>query len=144
MATREANFTWSATLPESNELSAGTFWPEDFDGPVQISMEEGAARNLGIEVGDEIGLTIAGESVTASVTSLRYVAWDSFQPNFYLMLSPGFVEQLPQTYLSSVHVPDARRDVMNTLEEMNEIEAANEKYDVGHDSEGDKENPAQN
>ena len=47
------------------------------------------------------------------ITSLRSIEWDSMRPNFYLTLSPGEVEQLPQTIIAAVFVPPDRRLVLN-------------------------------
>jgi putative ABC transport system permease protein len=46
---------------------------------------------------------------------LRYVAWDSLKPNFFLVFSPGDVSNLPQTYLSSLNIPDDKGDVLKKL-----------------------------
>lgn len=109
---REANITWSATIPDSNTVSAGAYWPADYAGPPQISIEEGLARDMGIRLGDHMGLNVGGEDFEATVTSLRAVQWDSFRPNFYLVISPGQVEDLPQTWLASIYVP---RDQLGML-----------------------------
>lgn len=112
---REANLTWTAALPESNQLRAGQWWGEDYDGPLQISLDEGVARDIGVAVGDEIAFNVGGEDFTAELTSLRFIHWDSFAPNFFFVLSPGAVMSLPQTYLSTVYVPAERRDVLSQL-----------------------------
>ncbi|MCP3999874.1 MAG: FtsX-like permease family protein [Gammaproteobacteria bacterium] len=112
---REANLTWTATLPESNRVIAGEWWPEDYDGQLQVSLDERMARNLGISVGDSLDLMVGGEQITAPVTSLRLIEWDSLSPNFYLVFSPGEVRELPQTYLSSFYVAEEDRSVLKTL-----------------------------
>jgi len=112
---REANLTWTAELPESNRITAGQWWPADYDGSLQVSLEADFANNIGVGIGDELGFTVGGEDVTAPVTSLRFIEWDSLQPNFYLVFSPGDVRNLPQTYLSSLFVPDENRGVLKTL-----------------------------
>jgi putative ABC transport system permease protein len=58
---------------------------------------------------------VAGEDIEAPVTSLRSVEWDSFQPNFFVVLSPGLAADLPQTYLASVYVPRDRVKVLGQL-----------------------------
>jgi putative ABC transport system permease protein len=112
---REANLTWAAELPDSNRVTAGDWWPADYDGKLQVSLGEDFARNIGVAVGDELGFTVGGEQVSAPVTSLRFIEWDSLQPNFFLVFSPGDVRYLPQTYLSSLYIPDERRGVLKTL-----------------------------
>ena len=113
--TREANFTWFKKIPETNQLRSGEWWPADYDGPIQVSLEEDIALRIGAGLGDKIGFSVGGESFDAVVTSIRFVQWESFTPNFYVVLSPGAAEQLPQTYISSIHVPPEKRSVLNTL-----------------------------
>ena len=112
---REANLTWTPDLPESNRLVDGEWWPQGYDGALQISIEDQFARNIGVELGDEISFTVGGELVTAPIVSTRFIAWDSLAPNFYLIFSPGDVRELPQTYLSSLFIPDEQRDLLRTL-----------------------------
>ncbi len=112
---REANLTWTPDLPSSNRLTAGEWWPADYDGALQVSLEAEFAENIGVKIGDELGFSVGGENVVAPVTNLRFIEWDSLQPNFYLVFSPGDVRYLPQTYLSSLHIPDGKRGVLKTL-----------------------------
>jgi putative ABC transport system permease protein len=112
-ANREANLTWRSTLPESNTVEAGKWWADDFDGEIQVSLEGGLARSLGVGIGDTLGFSVGGEEFDAPVTSLRTVEWDSMQPNFYVMLSPGMVRELPQTYVASVFVPAEKRRLLS-------------------------------
>jgi len=110
---REANLTWRAELPESNKVEAGEWWGDDFEGEIQVSLEGGLARSLGVGIGDTLGFSVGGEEFDAPVTSLRTVEWDSMQPNFFVMLSPGLVRELPQTYVASVFVPAEKRRLLN-------------------------------
>ncbi len=110
---QESNFTWQGALPETNRITAGKWWGADYTGALQASLDERVAGRLGIGVGDTLGLNIGGEEFDVPVTSLRTIEWDSLRPNFYLMLSPGEVEDLPQTYVAAVYVPRDRRLVLN-------------------------------
>ena len=112
---REANLTWAVELPESNRVTAGDWWSADYDGALQVSLEADFAANIGVGIGDELGFTVGGEEVTAPVSSLRFIEWDSLSPNFYLVFSPGDVRNLPQTYLSSLYIPDEKRGVLKVL-----------------------------
>lgn len=112
---REQNITWTAVLPTSNRIASGEWWGEAYRGEPQMSLEEDVARGLGVAVGDTMTFNVGGEEFTAPVTSIRRIEWDSFAPNFYLMLSPGLAEELPQTYIASFHVPPERRRLLNDL-----------------------------
>ncbi len=110
---QEMNLTWKKDLPESNTLEAGEWWSAETSDALEISLEVSIARSLGVKIGDSIGFNIGGEEIDVPVTSLRTVEWDSMQPNFYLMLSPAAVRELPQTYIASVFVPPEHRLGLN-------------------------------
>jgi putative ABC transport system permease protein len=112
---REQNITWTDALPASNRIRSGEWWAPGYRGAPQISLEEEVARGLGVDVGDTMTFNVGGEEFTAPVTSLRHIEWESFAPNFFLVLSPGLAEELPQTYIASFHVPPERRRLLNGL-----------------------------
>ncbi|HHH40264.1 MAG TPA: FtsX-like permease family protein, partial [Sedimenticola sp.] len=43
--------------------------------------------------------------VSGRVTSLRRVQWDSFRPNFFVIGTPGLLQGLPETYITSFYLP---------------------------------------
>jgi len=112
---REANLTWTDTLPASNVVTAGEWWGSGYSGPLQLSLDAELATNLGVKVGDSLTFNVAGEDIRAPITSLRVIEWDSFQPNFYVVLSPGVAADLPQTYLASAYVPRDRVEMLSRL-----------------------------
>ncbi|MEM8546660.1 MAG: FtsX-like permease family protein [Pseudomonadota bacterium] len=112
---REINITWSDRLDPSNEITAGEFWTEGDGGVPQVSMDIAVANGMGVTVGDMLTFDFAGIEHTAEVTSLRAIDWDSFRPNFFVMLSPTGMAELPQTYLNALYVPQEERDVLVDL-----------------------------
>ncbi|MDH3977748.1 MAG: FtsX-like permease family protein, partial [Gammaproteobacteria bacterium] len=110
---QENNMTWQGQLPESNRVIDGEWWGEDYSGELQASLDERMAKILNVSVGDTLGINVGGEEFDVPITSFRGIEWDSLQPNFYLMLSPGVAEELPQTYIASVYVPPTKRLVLN-------------------------------
>ena len=114
-ANREQNLSWAAELSDSNELLDGQWWPADYSGAPQVSIEEEVALETGIRMGDELEFTVAGQSVVATVTSVRKVNWDSFQPNFFLVLSPGALDGFPTSFISSLRVPSEQKTVFAGL-----------------------------
>jgi putative ABC transport system permease protein len=114
LLTREANLSWADGMPASNTLVQGRWWPPGSRGDA-ISIEEGIARSLGLSLGDTLGFSIAGEALTGVVTSIRAVAWDSFDPNFFVLFQPGEIEEFPATYITSVFVPRDDRGVLLEL-----------------------------
>ena len=111
---REANLTWATDLGPGNVLVAGRWWAADSTTP-EVSVDEEVAGDLDINVGDQLTFGVAGESITATVTSLRRIKWDSFQPNFYLVLNPPALASLPATFISGLYVPRDSRQVLLDL-----------------------------
>jgi len=114
-ANREANLSWAAALSASNELTAGEWWPSDYAGPPLASVEQEVALETGLSIGDRLTFQIAGRELEVEITSLREVNWDSFQPNFFIVLSPGAIEDLPATYIASLRVEDEQQPALVQL-----------------------------
>ena len=106
---RDLSLTWAADLPKDNHLVAGQWWtePEATDVP-GVSVEAELAESLQLKLGDRLSFTIGGLTREASVTSLRAVNWDSFQPNFYMIFEPDTLEGMPATYMTSFHLPPGK------------------------------------
>ncbi len=112
---RELNLTWSDTLPAGNVLKAGEWWQNNAAELGHVSVEEKLAERLGLKPGDRLTFTLAEGEFSATVSSLREVDWDSFQPNFYFVFPTGVIDHFPASYLTSFHVGEAARPQLNTL-----------------------------
>jgi putative ABC transport system permease protein len=122
---REANLTWAGSLPDGNRIVAGRWWREP--GPAaappaapattaaEVSVEVEYAERLGLQLGTVLTYDIAGETVTGRVTSLREVRWDTFKPNFFVVFSPGVLEGVTGTLITSVHVAPQQRPALAEL-----------------------------
>jgi putative ABC transport system permease protein len=106
----ETNLTWAADLSPDNEVVSGRWWSGTPDVP-ELSLEEELRAAIGLELGDEITYAIGGDSLTVRLTSTRLVHWDSFRPNFFMVLSPGAIEQFAHTYITSFYVGEQQRGV---------------------------------
>jgi putative ABC transport system permease protein len=100
---REQNVTWARTLGDDNQIVAGEWWPPDYHGAPEVSLSTEFQESLGVGVGDKVGFDIGGEPFVATVASVRKVKWDSFQPNFFVVFSPGVVDAVAGTYLTSAY-----------------------------------------
>lgn len=112
MANREANLTWAGNLSTTNEVVAGEWWPADYSGEPLVSVEEDAAMEMGLQLGDRLEFLVAGQDVEATVSSFRKVNWDSFQPNFFMVLSPGALDGYPATHVASLKIEEGQRNVL--------------------------------
>ncbi|MFB1488888.1 MULTISPECIES: ABC transporter permease [unclassified Thiocapsa] len=104
LASREFNLSHGAVLQSDNRIVAGAWWPAA-DAPPEFSVEEDIAATLGIALGDEIAFLVSGREVSAPVTSLREVQWDSFNVNFFVISSPALLGTEPATYITSFYLP---------------------------------------
>ncbi len=115
LVNREANLSWTSGLSASNEIVEGEWWPADYAGPPLVSIEVDAAKNAGLTIGDRLNFFIAGKEVEAEISSIRKINWDSFQPNFFIVLSPGALDGMPTTYISSMHIADGSQPMLINL-----------------------------
>jgi putative ABC transport system permease protein len=112
---REQNVTWATTLGSDNQVVAGSFWPSDYHGAPQASLATEFQESLGVGVGDKVSFDIGGEPFVATVTSIRKVKWDSFQPNFFVVFSPGVLDAVAGTFLTSAYFHPSDPHVMAEL-----------------------------
>lgn len=98
----DRGLTYSATIPENNKLTAGRWWPENYQGPQLVSFEEDAGRALGLNIGDHIGVSVLGVPLDAQVANFRKVEWDSLGFNFVMVFSPGVLDKAPISYMATV------------------------------------------
>ena len=114
LARREFNLSWASVLPGDNRIVAGRWWETGSDG-AEFSVEDGIADTLGMALHDVLTFNVAGTEVEAKITSLRFVEWDSFNVNFFVVSPPRLLQGLPATFISSFHLPKAERDVLTDL-----------------------------
>ena len=48
-----------------------------------------ADRLFDLLPGDQLKFMVAGQEIALTISSIRKINWDSFQPNFFMVLSPG-------------------------------------------------------
>lgn len=112
---REFNLSWADGMRSDNRIVAGRWWSGAAARKDQFSVEEGIAETLGIHVGDTLAYDIAGSVVTAAVTSLRKVDWDTFNVNFFVIAPPGLLDSQPASYITSFYLPPGNADLLNAL-----------------------------
>ncbi len=110
---REFNLSYRSVLPEDNRISAGR-WYGDATRP-EISIEAGLANLIGVKLGDVLGFDVAGMPIEAPITSVRTLDWGTFKVNFFVLMPPVALEQLPALFITSFHLPAARRPVLDGL-----------------------------
>lgn len=122
--TREYVLTALATLPQDNVLTQGSWWGEHSSAsPVEqngqgktsyplVSVEEDAAKNLGLSLGSTFTLDIQGVPLTAEVASFRKVDWGSFSMNFFMIFEPSALEGAPFTSIATARIPKTKEQTL--------------------------------
>lgn len=104
----DRGITWSAQPPPGSTITAGSWWPPDYQGPPLVSLDDDIAKALGLAPGDRLTINLLGRSFEATIANLRPVEWRDLRINFVMVFSPGLVQQAPQTQLAAVYVdPEA-------------------------------------
>ncbi|WP_455221876.1 ABC transporter permease [Kaarinaea lacus] len=115
LATREFNLSWARDMQTDNKIVKGKWWSEAGFDQHQFSVEEGIAKTLNLKLGDVLTYQIAGEDVSAAVTSLRSVQWDTFRANFFVLAPPGLLDEYPASYITSFYLPADRAVLLDEL-----------------------------
>ncbi|HUF93725.1 MAG TPA: FtsX-like permease family protein [Candidatus Limnocylindria bacterium] len=106
--TREYVLTYADEPPRGNAITRGRWWTAgEAATRAWISVEEMAARRLGVGVGSRLTFDVQGVPIEAEITSLRKVDWQSMTMNFFVIFSPGALAGAPATYVASARVPAA-------------------------------------
>ncbi|MDC1391117.1 ABC transporter permease [Gammaproteobacteria bacterium] len=106
--------TWAAELPADNRVTGGEWWEATVE-PGFVSIEQDYADWLDIELGDVIEFEINAQTVSAEVSSFRSVRWDNMQPNFFIIFSPGTIDHLGATFLSTALMEREQKILLNEL-----------------------------
>lgn len=106
--------TWASQLPPDNEMVAGRWWGEEHR-PGLVSVEQDYAERLGLALGDELVFRVNQQEITVTVDNMRTVRWDNMQPNFFFIFSPGTLDHLGATYLSTLLLEGEEKLLLNDL-----------------------------
>lgn len=100
----DRGLTYAAELPQGSSLVAGQWWPQDYQGPVLVSVAAEEAGELGLTLGDEVKVNVLGRPLTATIANLRHIDWASGGMNFVFVFSPQPLAAAPHTHLASLVV----------------------------------------
>lgn len=109
---REFNLSTMRDVPPQNQVIAGHWYD---DSKPEASVEEGLAKTLNLKLGDKLRFDIAGRQVEAPITSLRKLEWGSMRVNFFVILNPALMADMPQTWITAFHLPKEQGAFANAL-----------------------------
>ncbi|MBK8816766.1 MAG: FtsX-like permease family protein [Methylococcaceae bacterium] len=110
---RELSLTYTNNLPDDNKIIAGSWWTATSKN--EVSVEQKLADSLKIKLGDRLMFVVGGQELTATVSSIRSLQWETMKPNFYMIFSPGTLESFPGTFLTSFYLPESKKTFLNAL-----------------------------
>ncbi|MDN7181699.1 ABC transporter permease [Caballeronia sp. SEWSISQ10-4 2] len=110
---REFNLSYTTELPGDNRVVGGDWYGTN--GRAQVSIEEGLAKTIKVKLGDTLRFDVAGMQVEGPVTSLRKVDWNSFKVNFFVLMPPPSISDLPATFITSFHLPPGQQGLIDGL-----------------------------
>ncbi|MGH7105337.1 MAG: ABC transporter permease [Acetobacteraceae bacterium] len=106
----DLGLTYAARPPPGTAITAGRWWPADYRGPPQVSLDARLAAGLGVGVGDVLKVNVLGREIPLRVTSLRHIVWQRLGLNFFLVASPGLLSGAPETHIATVRAARGQED----------------------------------
>ena len=108
--------TYAAAPAADALLTAGEWWPADYDGPPQISFAAEEAEEMGLSLGDTLTINVLGRDVTGTITSFQEVDFSTAGIGFVLTMNPAALEAAPHTYISTVYADEpAEAEILRDL-----------------------------
>ncbi|SHK88271.1 putative ABC transport system permease protein [Roseovarius marisflavi] len=108
--------SYADALPARTELTAGTWWSEDYTGTPQLSFAAEEAEEIGLELGDLITLNILGRDITAPITSFREVDFSTAGMGFVMLMNPSALAGAPHSFIATVYAEEkAEAAILNDI-----------------------------
>ncbi|MGI8525017.1 MAG: ABC transporter permease, partial [Pseudolabrys sp.] len=100
------------------------WWGKGYSGPPIVSFEKRIAEGLDLKLGDPVTVNVLGRNITATISNLRTLDWESLGINFVMVFPPSVFAGAPHSHLASLTYPGG-----STLEEETRVlRAVAEKY----------------
>ena len=109
----ERGVTYSDVPPQGSDVVAGRWWPRDYAGPPLVSLDQEAAKVMGVGVGDTLTVSILGREIVARIAALREIHWESMGFNYIMVFSPNAVRDAPHTLTSTIELQGGREGAVS-------------------------------
>ncbi len=97
----ERGITYAETPPRGGTVTAGDWWPANYQGKPLVSFEAELAEQFGLKIGDEVTVNVLGREIVATIANLRRVEWESLAINFVMVFSPNTFAGAPHSVLAT-------------------------------------------
>ncbi len=101
----DRGLSYAETVPEGSKVTAGQWWPANYDGPPLVSFEAELAEKLGLKIGDTVTVNVLGRNIEAKIENLREVHWENLAINFVMVFSPNTLAAAPHNLLATIRLP---------------------------------------
>ena len=98
----DRGLTYTGDVPKGSKVVEGEWWGPDYDGPPLVSFEKKLADGLGLKIGDTVVVNVLGRDITATISNMRSVDWQSLGINFVLVFSPNAFRGAPHTHIATL------------------------------------------
>ncbi|MES2750162.1 MAG: FtsX-like permease family protein [Pseudomonadota bacterium] len=98
----DRGITYTGEVPRGSTVIEGSWWAADYSGTPLVSLEKKIADGLRLTVGDDITVNVLGRDITARISNLRTVDWQSLGINFVLVYSPNAFAGAPHTDIATL------------------------------------------
>ncbi|TNC65996.1 ABC transporter permease [Rubellimicrobium roseum] len=102
----DRGITYSATPPPGTTITAGEWWPEDYQGPPLVSVAAEEGGELGLQLGDTITVNVLGRDIEASIASFREVDFRSAGIGFILSFNPSALQGAPHSWIATIYATE--------------------------------------
>ncbi|MDB5617681.1 ABC transporter permease [Tardiphaga sp.] len=108
----DRGISYTNEVPKGSKLVEGQWWAPDYNGPPLVSFEKKLADGLGLKLGDEVVVNVLGRDISARISNMRTVDWQSLGINFVLVFSPNTFRGAPHTHIATLAEaqPDPSKD----------------------------------
>ena len=101
----DRGLTYTEEVPQGSRVVAGEWWGKNYDGPPVVSFEQRIADGLGLKIGDPVVVNVLGRNITATISNLRKVDWESLGINFVMVFPPSVFRGAPHTRMATLTYP---------------------------------------
>ena len=103
----DRGLTYTSEVPRGSKVVEGEWWAPDYSGPPLVSFEKKLADGLGLRIGDPVVVNVLGRNITATISNMRSVDWQSLGINFVLVFSPNPFRGAPHTHIATLTPPNS-------------------------------------
>ena len=97
--------TYSDAPPPDTKITAGEWWPSDYEGENLVSFASEEAEELGLELGDRLTLNVLGRDIEARISSFREVDFSTAGIGFVMSMNPAALTGAPHSWIATVYAP---------------------------------------